>query len=88
MSVDEAIKENWLDRLDKRLAELSNGTKIDSRALYRAVVEKIPTSSAKTLEEVNNSVFALEMARRVALNEVQAEFDGRSTVLYSLPEPI
>jgi len=81
------VKENWLDRLDKRLAALSQGSKIDSSALYQSVKGCKPNLYGKAVGEVSQSEFALEMARRVSEGKIQAEFDGRTKVIYSPVEP-
>jgi DNA-binding IclR family transcriptional regulator len=81
-------KESWLDRLDQRLAALKSGEQINSRDLFNAVQAVKDNDYGRSIEEVNHTDFALAMAERVATGKVNAEFDGKRTVLYSPVEPI
>lgn len=86
MESTSTLQENWLDRLDQRLAELKAGTTISSTDLFRTIQGKELNINSREPGDVNQTIFALEMASRVSQGKIHADFDGR-TVLYSAVEP-
>lgn len=86
MESTSTLQENWLNRLDQRLAELKAGSSINSNDLFRSIQAGSPKTHGERRGEFNQTDFALEMASRVSQGKIHADFDGKR-VLYSPVEP-